>query len=207
VKFIKQLIAVFALLFATQVHAQSLYDSAVTMLKPPQPTQSGNKIEVMEFFFYGCSHCSKLNPYMRTFEKNMPKDVELKYVPAIFNPGWEAMARTFFALEAMGQREKLHDALFDAWNSGQDLMDEASVTAFLSKKGVDTKKFHDAYNSFSMQSQVVRAKQMGQIYGIRGTPTLIVDGKYAITGVGPADLITVLNEVLAKVRKEHMARK
>jgi thiol:disulfide interchange protein DsbA len=206
VKFIKQLIAIIALLFATQAIAQSMDEKGLSMLSPPQPTHSGNKIEVLEFFFYGCSHCFKLHPYMSAWEKKIPKDVELTFVPAIFNPAWEAMARTFYALEAMGQRKRLHDDLFNAWNNGLDLVDEASATDFVSKHGVDAKKFHDAYNSFSMQGQVMRAKQMGRIYGIRGTPTLVVDGKYVISGIGPEDIMKMLDTVLDKARKEHAAK-
>jgi thiol:disulfide interchange protein DsbA len=103
----------------------------------------------------------------------------------------------------LGLREKLHDDLFNAWHENIELIDEASTTDFLAKHGVDRKKFSDAYNSFSMQSNIVRAKQMEQVYGIRGTPTLIVDGKYLITGLHPAETIQVLTALVDKARKEH----
>lgn len=203
-KLIKQLlVVVFALLFATQVYAEPEAGKDYQILNPSQPTQSGNKIEVLEFFFYGCSHCFKLNPLISAWEKKMPRDVEFTYIPAIFNPTWEVSARTFFALETMGKRAQLHDDLFNAWNDNIELVDEASTTEFLAKHGVDRKKFSEAYNSFSMQSRVVRAKQMGQTYGLRGTPTLIVDGKYLITGLHPVDTMQVLNFLVEKARKEH----
>jgi thiol:disulfide interchange protein DsbA len=93
--------------------------------------------------------------------------------------------------------------LFGAWHDNIELVDEASTADFLAKHGVDRKKFGDVYNSFSMQSKVVRAKQMGQTYGIRGTPTLIVDGKYLISGFQPDETMQVLNAVIDKARKEH----
>ena len=100
------------------------------LLNPPQPA-SGNKIEVLEFFFYGCSHCFHLHPQMSAWEKTMPKDVELIYVPTIFRDSWEPMARTFYALEALGQLQQLHDALFKAWNvDNNDLSDEARILRF-----------------------------------------------------------------------------
>lgn len=201
-KFIKQLMAVIMLLCATQALAESEMDKGYKLLIPPQPTSSGNKIEVLEFFFYGCSHCFSLHPLMTAWEKEMPKDVALTYVPAIFNPSWEPMARTFYALEALGQLRQLHDPLFKAWDANENLMDEASITAFVSRYGVNGKKFGQAYNSFSMQSKIVRAKQMGQAYGLRGTPTLVVDGKYLITGLHPPEAMEVLNEVIAMARKE-----
>lgn len=205
-KLIKQLLMILALLCATQALAEPEAGKDYQLVSPAQPTHSGNKIEVLEFFFYGCIHCNKLNPLIGAWEKKMPKDVEFTYVPAIFNVTWEVSARTFYALEALGQRAQLHDELFNAWDSGTQLVDEASTADFLAKHGVDSKKFSDAYNSFSMQSKVVRAKQMGQLYGIRGTPTLIVDGKYLITGLHPAETIQVLNAVIDKARKEHTGK-
>ena len=171
------------------------------LLNPPQPV-STKKIEVLEFFFYGCSHCYHLHPLLSAWEKTMPKDVELVYVPVIFRDSWEPMARTFYALESLGQQHQLHDALYKAWNVDNDVLgDEVKVLDFLAPRGVDRAKFSAAYNSFSMQSKITRAKQMIRSYGITGTPTLVVDGKYLITGVQPAEYIRILNEVIDMVRK------
>ncbi len=201
-RFIKSWLLMLALLAATQMSTAAELGKDYKMVNPPQPTSTGNKIEVLEFFFYGCSHCFNLHPLITAWEQKAGKDVELVYVPAIFNPSWEASARTFFALEALGQRKQLHDALFKAWSNNLELIDEASSTDFVSKNGVDRKKFSDAYNSFAMQSKVARAKQMMQAYNIRGTPTLIVDGKYLITGLQPADTVRALTEVVEMARKE-----
>ena len=207
-KFIKQFFVILVLLFTAQVFAEPELGKDYTVINPAQPTNSGNKIEVLEFFFYGCSHCFKLHPMMSAWEKKMPKDVELTYVPAIFNASWETMARTFYALETMGQQKQLHDDLFNAWNvSNMDLTSEAKVTEFVVQHGVDRKKFGDAYNSFSMQSKITRAKQMGQGYGIRGTPTLIVDGKYLITGLHPAETMQALDALVDKARKERAGKR
>ncbi|MBI3902203.1 MAG: thiol:disulfide interchange protein DsbA/DsbL [Nitrosomonadales bacterium] len=202
-RFIKQFFAVVFLLCATQAFAEPIEGKDYILVKPAQPTHSGNKIEVIEFFFYGCSHCFKLNPSIEAWEKKMPKDVEFTYVPAVFNPVWEISARTYYALEALGQRKQVHNDLFNAWDGGLELVDEASTAEFLGKHGVDRNKFSAAYNSFSMQSQVTRAKQMGRAYGITGTPTLIVDGKYLITGLHPAEMMQALDAVIEKARKEH----
>lgn len=206
-KFIKQIFVVLVLLCATQAYAEPELGKDYTVLKPAQPTSSGSKIEVLEFFFYGCSHCFKLHPLLSAWEKTMPKDVELTFVPAIFNPSWEAMARTFYALEALDQRKQLHDDLYKAWDRGVELIDETRATNFVVQHGVDRKKFSDAYNSFSMQSKIMRTRQMGQIYNIRGTPTLIVDGKYLITGLHPPETMQVLNALIDKARKEHIGKK
>ena len=170
------------------------------LLNPAQPAGTG-KIEVLEFFFYGCSQCFHLHPLMGKWEKTMPKDVALTYVPTIFRDSWEPMARAYYALELLGQLHPLHDALYRAWNVDKtDLSDEARIFDFVAARGVDRAKFSAAYNSFTMSSKIARAKQMIRSYGLTGTPTLIVDGKYLITGLQPADTMRVLDEVIAMVR-------
>ena len=205
-------------LFKTVLVAAALFTSstvfageepavAYKMLNPPQPT-STKKIEVLEFFFYGCSHCYRLHTPLSTWEKTMPKDVELIFVPTIFRDNMEPMARTLYALEGIGQLKKAHDALYRAWNvDNVQLFDESSISDFVAQQGVDRAKFSAAYNSFSMQSKVTRAKQMVRSYGITGTPTLVVDGKYTISALQPDDTIRVLKDVIAKVRKERAGRK
>lgn len=134
----------------------------------------------------------------------MPKDVELTLVPTVFRDSWEPMANTFYALESMGQQQQLHDALYRAWNEeNMALTDADKIADFVAKHGVDRAKFTAVYNSFSMQSKVTRAKQMIRSYGISGTPTLVVDGKYVIEGLQPEDTVRVLKEVIVMARKAH----
>lgn len=207
-RFFKQLLAAALLLLSTQVFAEIQAGRDYTELSPPQPVHSGDKVEVLEFFFYGCSHCFHLHPQISAWEKKKPKDVDFQYVPAIFRDSWEAMARTFYALDAMGQQQRLHDELFNAWNlSNMVMTDESSTLDFLSSRGIDRAKFSAAYNSFSVNSKVAQANQMVRDYRIHGTPTLIVDGKYSISGLTPEATIQVLNEVIAKARKERSKRK
>jgi protein dithiol oxidoreductase (disulfide-forming) len=202
-RFFKQLFAVLALLSATAVHAEVVAGKDYKLLNPPQPTTSGKKVEVLEFFFYGCSHCYHLHPFMEAWEKKMPKDVELQYVPVIFSEGAEPMARAFYALEALGLRKKLHDAMFKSlYEQNLDMSDEKSITSFVVKHGVDGAKFGAAYNSFALQSKIARSNQMVQSYNIRGTPTIVVDGKYVITGLQPEATVGVLEEVVKIARKE-----
>lgn len=199
----QRIFAVLILVFATQVHAEVVAGKDYKLLNPAQPTSSGSKVEVLEFFFYGCSHCFHLHHPLSAWEKKMPKDVELQLVPTIFRDSWEPMARTFYALKAIGQQRRLHDDLFNAWNvSNIDLSDEPKILDFVAQRGVDRAKFSAAYNSFTMSSKVTRSNQMVRDYAIRGTPTVIVDGKYVITGLSPEDTIRVLNDLIVKARKE-----
>lgn len=202
---IKNLVVAASLLIGSTTLAAAELSKDYKLLSPPQQT-STKKIEVLEFFFYGCSHCFNLHSELSAWEKSMPKDVEFTYVPTIFRDTWEPMARTFYALESLGQQHQLHDPLYQAWNMDKvDLSDEAKILDFVAPRGVDRAKFSAAYNSFSIQSKVTRAKQMIRSYGITGTPTLVVDGKYLISGLQLADTIRVLNEVIAMARKDHPA--
>ena len=202
-KLIKSMVVALSLLVGGTAFAAVEMGKDYSLLNPPQPTES-KKIEVLEFFFYGCSHCFHLHPLLSAWEKTMPKDVELTFVPTIFRDSWEPMARTFFALESMGQQQQLHDALYKAWNvDNNQLIEESQIRDFVSSHGVDGAKFSAAYNSFTMQSKVARAKQMIRSYSISGTPTLVVDGKYVIEGLQPEDTIRVLKEVITIARKTH----
>ena len=203
----RQLFVVVALLCATYAQAEVVAGRDYKVMNSPMPTSSGKKVEVLEFFFYGCPHCYHLHPYISAWEKKMPKDVALEYVPVIFNDSWEPMAHTYYALEAMGKIKDLHDALFEAWNvQNIDLSDEARITEFVAKHGVDRSKFDAGYNSFAISSKIARSNQLVQSYGIRGTPTIAVDGKYIITGLQPQETIRVLDEVVALARKERSKR-
>lgn len=203
----RQLFVVMALLCATYAQAEVVAGKDYKIMNSPMPTSSGKKVEVLEFFFYGCPHCYHLHPYISAWEKKMPKDVALEYVPVIFNDSWEPMAHTYYALEAMGKIKDLHDALFEAWNvQNIDLSDEARITEFVAKHGVDRSKFDAGYNSFAISSKIARSNQLVQSYGIRGTPTIAVDGKYIITGLQPQETIRVLDEVVALARKERSKR-
>lgn len=202
-KLMKIFVAAVALMISGSVLARAQLGKDYTMIDPPQPTET-KKIEVREFFFYGCIHCFHLNPLLSAWEKTMPKDVQTVYVPAIFRDSWEPMARTYYALESLGQDHQLREPLYKAWNEDNNqLFEEGPIRDFVSSHGVDGAKFSAAYNSFAIQSKVVRAKQMIRSYAIDGTPTLVVDGKYKISGLQPEDTIRVLKEVIEMARKEH----
>lgn len=180
----------------------SAFAAGYTKLSQEMPTHS-NKIEVLEFFFYECSHCNDLNPALDAWKKTMPEDVELIYVPTMFSNRTEPLARTFYALEVMGKIDELDNAIYDEIHKNKNqLRDLDDIAKFVESKGIDRKKFEATYKSFSIQSKVTRAKQMIRSYQIQGTPTIIVDGKYVITGLHPEQATKVLSEVIEIARKE-----
>lgn len=180
------------------------------VLVSPQPTESGKNIEVLEFFWYGCPHCYKLHPHIKTWMKKMPKDVTFRYIPAIFRNSWIPGAKTFYALEVLGERNKLHDKIYDAIHINKiDLTKEELLFDWIEKQGINRKKFVDIYNSFSVGNRSSQSSQMSKKYGLRGVPSLVVDGKYLASGkMGgtPQDTIRTLDELIKIARKER-ARK
>ena len=181
-----------------------------TVLPHARPTDSGKNIEVLEFFWYGCPHCYDLHPHIKTWLKTIPKDVSFRYVPAIFRSNWIPGVKTFYALEALGEKDRLHDKIYEAIHLDKiDLTKDEVLFDWVAKQGIDRQKFIDAYNSFSVQNQVSRSTQMSKDYNLSGVPALVVDGKYLTSGkMGgtPQDTIKVLGELIEKVRKEMVTK-
>jgi len=180
---LKQLIAGLMVFFAAgSAQAQPTAGVEYRELSSAQPTDAAGKIEIIEFFWYGCPHCYNFEPVIDPWAKKLPKDTQFRRVPAIFNDEWAQAARAYYALEAIGEAERLHKPLFDAVHTGSRLKvaNEAALTEWLAKQGVDTKKFAAAYRSFSVEGKVKRAAQLTQAYKVEGVPSMAVNGKYVI---------------------------
>jgi thiol:disulfide interchange protein DsbA len=178
---------------------------------PAQTSDHPAKIEVIEFFSYGCPHCSDFHPVLGKWSATLPGDVVLVRVPITFGrPQWASLAKLYYALEATGDLARLDGAVFDALHrKGSKLYDDRSVADWVTAQGVDGKKFTDAYNSFGVVSKVKRADQMAQAYKIQGVPALAVDGKYLVLGKeikGLPDLVLLTDQVIDLARSERKAR-
>jgi len=171
-----------------------------------QPTDSGDKIEVLEFFWYGCSHCFSFEPFIKSWKKTKPANVEFVRVPAIFRPDWEVQARAYYALSNMGVIEDLHGKIFEAINKGKKQLNKIELMAdFVEKNGVNRKEFIKEYNSFSVDGMVRKAKKKQKAYKIQGVPSVAVNGKYLTGGsmAGSYDnLIKVMNHLIEKESKK-----
>ncbi len=149
----------------------------------PQSTDTGSKIEVLEFFWYGCPHCYSFEPFIKAWKKTRPANVEFVRVPAIFRPDWEVQARTYYALSNMGIIEDLHGKIFTAIHKDKKRLNKKELlTDFLVANGVDRKKFETEYNSFSVDSMVRKARKKQTAYKIQGVPSIAVNGKYLTSG-------------------------
>jgi thiol:disulfide interchange protein DsbA len=183
---------------------------------PPRATESRDKIEVAEFFWYGCSHCFSIDPALQVWLKKLPKDATFRRVPAVFpgrdgNPGqWASGAALYYTLEAMGLGEKLHSDIFNAVHVQRaDVLSDKGMIDWLGKKGVDTKTFAATYQSFAVRSKVLRAMQVTQAYGLDGVPALIVDGRYRgiITSNSHEEYLAAIDQLIDKARKDRGVKK
>jgi thiol:disulfide interchange protein DsbA len=172
----------------------------VMELNPPQPVESKDKIEVLEFFWYGCIHCYNLETKLEAWLPKLPKDVEFRRVPAVFNQRWAHDAAIFYTFEALGLLDKLHKPLFDAIHLNRLQTDRwPEFSAWLEKQGVDAKKFETTIKSFGVQSKTKRAVQLTSGYKIDGTPAMAVHGRYT---VGSSDqMLDNVSQLVAVVRK------
>ncbi len=185
-------------------NAQNFQDGvAYQSIVPEQPTSSPDKIEVLELFWYGCPHCHRFEPYIERWLKTKPANVEFVRMPAVFNEGWEIHARAYYTAEVLGALDKIHDPLFRAIHSQKrKLNTEEALQAFFVEQGVSADNFSKTFRSFAVDAKVRRAKEMGQRYGVRGTPAIVVNGKYWTDGTlaqgGPAEMLKVTDFLVKK---------
>lgn len=163
------------------------------------------KVEVVEFFWYGCPHCNTLEPALEAWAKRLPTDVVFRRVPVGFSAVHESHQRLFYALEAMGQLEAVHRRIFAAIHQQQQRLDkEADQLAFLRAQGVDTAKFSEFSRSFSVQTRMRQARQLSEAYKIDGVPTIGVHGRFytsgALTGSNETAL-AVADFLIARARQ------
>ncbi len=172
----------------------------VTPLNPPQPVENDGKLEVLEFFAYGCIHCANLEPRLAEWMARQPADVKVKRVPAAFAVRGIDSAPIFYTLEAMGLQEKLHQKLFDAANLENVMLgNAATLNKWLEKQGVDPKKYEEMQRSFSVQNKINRARRMSSDYKVQSTPAVAVNGRFLLEG-GSEQLFANVDQLLANAR-------
>jgi thiol:disulfide interchange protein DsbA len=200
-------IAAALLVSATPAYAQLAVGRDYVPINPPQPTENAAKIEIVEFFSYGCPHCSDFHPLISKWAAKLPADVTFKRVPVSFGRSqWANIGKLYYAAEAIGELGRLDNAAFHAIHQKNiKLYDDATIIEWVGQQGVDSKKFSEAYNSFGVQSKMKRADQMAGGYKVQGVPAIAVDGRYMVLGKEVKsydELLTIADQVIAKVRSE-----
>jgi thiol:disulfide interchange protein DsbA len=195
--------ALFALAFGAW--AQTPYAT----LEPPQPTEGSGKVEVLEFFWYGCPHCYALEPEVVAWAKRAPKDVVLKRVPAYPSEAWGEGAKIYYTLEAMGLLDQYHQKVFDTIHKENvNLQNKRLREEWLKKNGIDVAKYNETEKSFSVAAKLQRARQMTQSYKVDGVPRVIVNGKYytsAEQAGGHQRVFPVVDQLVELARRDSSA--
>jgi thiol:disulfide interchange protein DsbA len=176
-----------------------------TRLQPPVPTQSGSKIEVIEFFSYACPHCFEFEPTLEAWQKTLPADVMFRRIPVPFLFNAEGFQRLYYTLETLGKLNEMQLKVFNAVHVEHNRLDKpADMAALAAKSGIDSAKFLDVYNSFSVATSVQKAKKTFADYKVDSVPTLAVQGRFttspAQAGGSQGALMTV-SYLIAQARK------
>jgi len=176
----------------------------------PQPVETGDRIEVIDFFWYGCPFCNELQPALEAWRTRKPADVVLRRIPAILNDSWKPHARIYYTLERLHETTRLHLQVYHGYHVDLLHMSKPDVMAdWAVKHGIDRQRWLDAYYSRDVDEKVERAKELTKAYTVAGTPTLVVDGRYLTSGeLAPSlqGMIPVLEDLIRLARRQRVGR-
>jgi thiol:disulfide interchange protein DsbA len=205
---VKNLLSALMLLASLNVLADPQIGKDFDKTAQAMPTDTPNKIEVTEIFWYGCIHCYHMDPILNAWVKKLPADVVFKRVPGLPQPAWAPMAKAFYAMDDLKLSDKLHTALFDAIHKEKTLnpTDEVAAIDWITKKsGLDKKKVEDAFRSFSMNNKLNRAAQTFRASGATGVPSFIIDGQYITSSTmagGNEQALKTADYIIGNIRAE-----
>jgi protein dithiol oxidoreductase (disulfide-forming) len=178
-----------------------------TEVVPHQPTSDSKRVVVTEFFSYLCPHCFSFDPALTAWARKLPDDTLLERVAVVVGrQPWQKPAQVYYALNAIGKAEELSPAVFRALHVDRvDWQKDSSIIEWVAKQGVDRDQFAAAFNAFSIRSFMARGDQLAAAHGVRGVPTLVVDGKYAVAiddRVPFEPQLATVERLIAKARAE-----
>ncbi|WJW75461.1 thiol:disulfide interchange protein DsbA/DsbL [Thiohalobacter sp. IOR34] len=208
-KIISWLMPLLAALFMAGAASAAGFDEGIEYkrISPPLPTRDPAKIEVVEMFWYGCPHCYQLEPELADWLKRQPADVEFVRVPAVLAKNWEPLARAWYTAELLGVEDRIHAPLFRAIHQERRRFRSADdLRKFFVEQGVSGKDFDATYNSFGVLTKINRARQLTRRSGIRGVPSLIVNGKYRTSASDAGSHEAMLRVVDYLIERERQAR-
>ena len=171
-----------------------------------RPENDPERIEVIEFFWYGCPHCYRFAPHIARWKESRADDVSFEHIPAVLSPTWELHGKAFYAAKLLGVLDTFHGAMFDAIHQQNRRMDSATeIGEFAASLGIDGDKFVATLESFAVDAKIRRAKSLQRAYGVTGTPSVVIDGRYITSGStagGLDEMIEVINDRVVAVRGE-----
>lgn len=182
-KFVFGALAASVMAISTSTMANFVAGKDYQVVATPVKTDHPNKVEVREFFWYGCGHCFALEPHMQKWIRSMPKGVYFVRTPAAMNPEWERNARGYYVTEYLQVRRKVHLPLFHEIHvNGKRVFDQASQAKFYAAYGIPEAKFNSLFESFPISSKIAQAKKLAMKYQLTGVPAVTVNGKYVVQG-------------------------
>jgi len=190
----------------------NLKGSDFQRLSPPRAVATGDRIEVIEFFYYGCPICYEFQPHLSRWLVQSPDSISIRRVPTLPSEGseglegWVRFARLHYTLDALGQISRLHWPIYDNFHfDGVQLNDEKVMVEWVSKNGIDRDKFLAIYRSPEIQAKLDEVRKLMVTYDVRSVPTVVIDGKYLSTARmagGTRQLIQVVDTLVRQARKE-----
>src|SRR5690606_35041288 len=152
-----------------------------TLVDPAQPSDTAGKTEILEFFAYSCPHCAAMEPLVEKWAKTLPEDTVLKRVPVAFNASMADLQKLYYSLESLGRLD-LHPAVFKAIHQERKrIYTQDAIIDWVAEQGMDKAKFESVFKSFGVQTKIARANELTETYGVQGTPSLAVGGKYLVS--------------------------
>ena len=177
------------------------------LITPPVRAVDPSKIEVAEFFWYGCGHCYNFEPALEQWKKKLPEDVTFRGIPAVWQDKMELHAKAFYTAQALGVLDTMHPVIFQAMNvDRKPLASQAEIAALFVANGVSEEDFNKAFDSFGVNSQVRQAISIGKAAQITGTPALMVNGKYHVSGRKAGTQAEMLEVVDFLIEQERTAQ-
>ncbi|MES9906333.1 MAG: thiol:disulfide interchange protein DsbA/DsbL [Sedimenticola sp.] len=203
------LLASLILLAPLQASAEKFREDVhYSFIIPEQPGAEGERVLMMEFFWYGCSHCYVLEPFLNKWLETKPEYVDFIRLPALLSrPKTILHGKTYYALKMMGLGESLHEKIFHAMHEqGKTLSTQEEMEAFLQEQGVAVDEFRKLMNSNGVKLPVRRAAKLADKYAVNGVPAIVIDGKYSVGGLSGNIMMEVTDHLIAKIRTEKGAK-
>ena len=189
------------------LQAQPVAGREYLVLDPPRPAAGGERIEVIEFFSYGCPFCYEAEPYITRWLMKRDAEVAFRRVPSTLPAAWAPFARAYYALEATGLLPRLHWPVFDNHHfDGKRLNNEKNLIEWLSANGEDAVVFKQALDSPEVRAKFEAARAMLDTYNIQGVPTFVVDGRYVTSSRlagGIPEMMSVVEHLVGLARAGH----
>ena len=200
------LLCLAATLLAFAVHGADLMEDVDYRVIPKQQLSDTERIEVVYFFYYGCTWCYQFEPYVADWLKNKPTDVSFRRVPALRTSKWITLTRAFYTYEALDLLPRLHAPTFRAFHRDDlNLQSEGTLFDWIEKQGVDRKRFEAVFQSEAVTARVMNSRALTNAFEVESTPSVAVDGRYltssGMTG-GVAQLMEVVEALIKMVREE-----